>query len=92
MNNATNHVNNLAIGLQSFLTRGYNNREDARRDVFGEARIKETRRFRRLIPVAPTLDEISKGSQLYLFVRKTLTGLFPPMGESQICTTPSNVR
>jgi hypothetical protein len=46
----------------------------------GEARIKETCRFRRLLPVAPTLDEIYKGSQLYLFVRKTLTGLFPPMG------------
>jgi hypothetical protein len=33
VNNSTNQINNLAIGLQSFLARDYNNREDARRDV-----------------------------------------------------------
>jgi len=33
VNNTTNQINNLAIGLQSFLARDYNNREDARRDV-----------------------------------------------------------
>ena len=33
VNNATNHINNLVIGLQSFLAKDYNNREDARRDV-----------------------------------------------------------
>jgi len=33
VNNSTNHINNLAIGLQSFLARDYNNREDASRDV-----------------------------------------------------------
>jgi hypothetical protein len=33
VNNSTNQINNLAIGLQSFLAKDYNNREDARRDV-----------------------------------------------------------